>query len=382
MINRNKVTNMLIGIMFFSLALDMGGGFGLRNVLLPICMLLYVMLSDILVPKNWLIPFALLVVYPTVSLIIGIVGGAEIAVAISQYQSTVLAFMLFIILFRAPYKVTMDLLINSLFVVAIIAIILAVGLVLRIDSISDIVWFIADKKGGYFGDRAVDIESIIPNVYFKSTLFFVPAFIYSLFTKRYLFATVFFAALIVAVSKTGMVITTLIAIFYLLRFGNKKELIMGGLVLISSLVLIAQSPLLTFFIEVINNDSETVNVRAGHLQSLVYLWSESPNNFIFGFGLGSTFFSSGTQEVVSNIEIDHFNTVRKYGILWSLLFFFWVLKESYTSIGSSSSKIKNFGWGTLIAFFVAGTNPILISPIFFLFLFITMAANVQSSKSV
>jgi hypothetical protein len=152
----------------------------------------------------------------------------------------------------------------------------------------------------------------------------------------------------------------------------------GGLVVAAAVALVVSSPLFTLFREIAENDSTTVNVRAGHLESLLALWRERPANLLFGFGLGSTFHSAGAGDVVSNIEIDHFNVVRKYGLFWALAFFAWVLRTAWMAIRDARVDVRGLGWALLAGFVVAGTNPVLISPVFFLFLFVTLSAIDQA----
>lgn len=379
-LNRNFLTKSFVTLLFFSTAIDMGGEFGLRNILVPICSLLLVMTTGLAFPKGWVISFFILIAYPTASLLIGILNGAELQLAFSQYQSTMFAFILFILIFRIPYEITTTALLYSLFVVALLAVFLAISLSLGIDSAYEILSNMEVKGGGHFGERGVTgTDKIISNVYFKTTLFFVPAFIFSLFTKRYFIAIVFFLALYAAVSKTGIMVTGLIAVIFLLRKANWKELLIGCALVIAAIIFIIQSPIFVFFNEIAQNNSTTVDVRKGHFESIINLWSDNPLSLFIGFGLGSTFYSSGADAIVSNIELDHFNVVRKYGTLWASLFFFWVLNITYKAIKNDSYNVKYLGYSLFSAFIVAGTNPVLISPVFFLFLFITMAASHQTS---
>jgi hypothetical protein len=109
------------------------------------------------------------------------------------------------------------------------------------------------------------------------------------------------------------------------------------------------------------------------------LFSDHPLGLLFGFGLGTEFYSEGLGQYVSNIELDHLNCIRKYGLIWSGIFFGIVLHTSVRSINSKLKGVRILGICLFFAFVVAGTNPILISPVFFLILFVTMLANIQSN---
>jgi preprotein translocase subunit SecG len=377
-VDRSTLVKVLVTGMFFVMAVDMGGEFGLRNAVVPVCALALLLLAGPVLPGNWLPPFLLLVAYPTAMLVLGLSSGAEKAVALSQYQSTVLAFVLYVLVFHLPHRVTENALLYSLFAVSLVALALAVALFLGVPGVADLLAQMADRRGGYFGERGVGIEDVLPNVYFKATLFFVPTFVLALFTGKRLIALACFLGLVVAISKTGMVVTALVALAFLARKGSWRGFAVGGLLLAGVAALLAQTPLFILFSEIAQNDSVTVNVRAGHLESLLRLWRDRPAGLLFGFGLGSAFHSAGAGETVSNIEIDHFNVVRKYGLLWALAFFAWVMRVAYTAIRDARTDVRGLGWGLVVAFLVAGTNPVLISPMFFLFLFVTMAAIDQA----
>jgi hypothetical protein len=380
-LDRRLLVKVLVTAMFASLAIDMGGEFGLRNVVVPLCGLMLVALSGPVLPGRWLFPFMLLVAYPTGSLILGLAGGAALPLAFSQYQSTILAFALYVLLFHVSYTDTSRALLLALFAVAMLAVALAVGLALGLGGVPEILAVMADRGGGFFGERGVGIEDIFPNVYFKATLFFVPAFVLALFTRRRVIASFCFLGLVVAISKTGMIVVLLVAAIHFARTGSTRERLAGGILLLAAIVGLSQTPLATLFLEIVQNDSATVNVRAGHLESLLALWKERPASFLFGFGLGSTFFSSGEGGIVSNIEIDHFNVVRKYGLFWATAFFVWVGRVAWGAIRDHRTEVRGLGWSLAAAFLVAGTNPVLISPLFFVFLFVTMAAVDQAEAN-
>ena len=113
----------------------------------------------------------------------------------------------------------------------------------------------------------------------------------------------------------------------------------------------------------------TENVRLGHVVSLFELWNDHPLGLVFGFGLGSEFYSSGSGKIGSNIEPDHLNVIRKYGLIWAMMFFLWVLGVSRSAINGNAVQVRALGWSLFFAFVVCGSNPVLISPLFFLCVF-------------
>lgn len=377
--HREKVTNVFVFLMLLSISIDMGGEFGIRNVVLPACALAIFVLKGIVLRKEWLFHYTLLVCYPAFLLLLGVAQGFNFSLGLSQFQSTFFAFVLLVLLFKVPYRITAAALAYSILFVALLAVVLAVGLWFGLGPLVDVASLLEEKGGGNFGGRAVGVEAVIPNIYFKSTLFFVPALLFFLFERKYLAALICFLGLVAAVSKTGIAVSIMLAAIFFARSAGFWGRFWGVIVLAAIVFWLVQSPLFILFDEIANNKSHTVDIRAGHFESIIDLWMNDVVGLLFGFGLGSTFYSTGAGGVVSNIELDHLNVVRKYGLVWALLFLLWVLQVTFSAIRNSRTDVRALGWALIISFIVAGTNPVLISPLFFLFLFVTMAANDQTA---
>lgn len=369
----------LIAAMFTAVAFDMGGEVGVRDIVISIGAALLVIVRRIVIPREFSKLFALLVVYPTFLLLVGIMKGADLSVAISQYRSTVLAFILLIILSDSSYDFLAKSLYYSIGFTAFVAIVFAVSLALGMDLFGGLIGRFHENSVGYFGLRGIG-EDFIPNISFKSTLFYVPAALYFLFGGRHLLYIICVLGLVAGVSKTGIVIVLVGSMFYI--FSNEKMssklLIMAILFVV--LLFIFQSPIMQLFIEIQEGRSASMDARIGHFSSILKLFSDHPLGLLFGFGLGTEFYTEGLGQYVSNIELDHLNCIRKYGLIWACIFFWVVLNTSIRSIKSNVKEIRILGGCLLSAFIVAGTNPVLISPVFFLVLFVTMSANIQSAS--
>jgi hypothetical protein len=359
-------------MLFAVLAIDMGGQIGLRNIVLPACLLLLFVLRGIAFPKKYFILFfSLFIVYPTLLLMVGITKNADIGIAFSQYQSTLLAFILYVVLSGYSHISLEKILFGALALTALFAIVLAILLIFRFPGVEEWLAHLHDNSAGYFGVRPVAGAEIV-NIYFKSTLFFVPAALYFLLTRQFVMYLICFLGLVLAISKTGVFFSIFILVFYLIKNGATLSKFIWIAVLSVFLMAASATPIAELFFEIFEGRSETVDVRVGHLKSVLNLFSEDPISFIFGFGLGTGFYSEGAGDYIVNFEIDHLNTIRKYGLLWSCIFFWLVFRIAYISIRSRHIDDRVMGFSLLIGFFVAGTNPVLISPIFFSLMIVTL----------
>lgn len=354
----------LISIAFAVLAIDMGGQIGLRNIVLPTCLLLLVVRGISLPRKNIILFFFLFVVYPAFLLMLGIARDSDVGLAFSQYQSTLLAFVLWVVLSSYSHLPLEKILFRALAFTALLAIVLAILLILSFPGVEEWIAYLHDKSAGYFGVFSVAGVEIV-NIYFKSTLFFVPAALYFLLMRRFVLYFICLLGLVVAVSKTGVFFVVFIGVICLVKMGG--ALSKFSLISVFALVVavVFSTPIAELFFEVVEGRSETVDVRVRHLGSVLNLFSESLLSFLFGSGLGVGFYSEGAGEYITNFEIDHLNTIRKYGLLWFFVFFCMVFRMSYKCICSHVVDDRVVGFCLLICFVVAGTNPVLLSPIFF-----------------
>ncbi len=354
---------------------------GIRNIVVPVCVVMLVIVRRIVIPRQFILLFALFMVYPTFLLLTGVTKGADLAVARSQYQSTVLAFSLIIILSNVSYSFFAQALYSSIALTAFVAILFAVLLSLDIDLFARLIGSLHEDGVGYFGLRGFG-ESLLPNIYFKSTLFYVPAALFFLCNGRYILYLICVVGLVVAVSKAGMFFVSIGTIFYVFKNRKFSSVLMAGAMLCILYVLVFQSPLIELFSEIQEGNSTTVDVRRGHLTSILQLFSDQPYGFLFGYGLGTEFYSEGAGTYVTNIELDHLNTIRKYGLIWSSAFFGMIFFTAICAIKTPLKEIRILGVCLIVAFVVAGTNPVLISPAFFLIFIATMSANNQYKSKV
>ena len=373
-VERSKWIHTLLKIILLTIAIDMGGQLGARNIVLPMCLALWIFIRPPVLPVRlrclFVGLFLMLVLYPTMLLLYGLLQGADPHVAFSQYQSTVLAFFLMIIMSNFDFDKLATILYWSLLITALSAIVIAISLLLGYTIFVDLLKQFQADAGGFFGIQAIG-DDIFPNIYFKSTLFFVPTGFYFLAKRHYLGYAICLLGLIFALSKSGMVVLVTGGIIYWLFVKTRalsKILFLGSMVIV--FIAILYLPILNVFTGLAG--SYTADVRRLHFESISKLFIDHPLNLLFGFGLGTSFYSTGAGEFVTNIELDHLNCIRKYGLIWFCVFSGFIVSISIKAMSSKNQTIKTLGICLSVSFLVAGTNPVLISPVFFLILWVTI----------
>lgn len=262
----------------------------------------------------------------------------------------------------------------------------------RVDTIVAINTFTDSHRLGYFGVKPLDTGTtfFFPGVYFRWSLLLIPAAIIAFArggvrfftTVAAILASASAAALVALVLGVGCVLfdhrlsrslrrryahrAFVLAIglgvlgvaLYRAGFGGAVELIVGKL------------------------SSASTSVKIGHIQSIIDESTQSIGRLLFGMGVGSTFYSAGAGDFVSDVEVSHFELVRQFGLVYALAFFTyvgWLTAAVWRTDGNG----RLLGIGLMLLFIAAGTNPLLLTSVFFILLvvcraYLTIAAKPES----
>jgi hypothetical protein len=109
--------------------------------------------------------------------------------------------------------------------------------------------------------------------------------------------------------------------------------------------------------------SFSTSVKLGHIEGVLASVNASTSNALVGMGVGSEFYSPGNDSYVTNIEVSHFNFVRQFGLIGGAFFFGYVLYVIVSAFATDALG-KRWAIGLLMLFLAAGTNPLLMSPVF------------------
>jgi len=339
----------------------------------------------------------LFVICPCWALLFGAVRKGDMLVGSSQVTPFLFGLVLTAVLCAFDKHRPLRLFYACLFSLAIVVIASFVLIYLLPDNPVSSALFDAltslHEKEGYFGMRSLgDLE--VPNIYFGSTLFLVPTFVYYLFVGRILRAGVVLLAIGLTFSKAGITIALVFAAIYsisvlfsrsalraregarpLLRKRLRKFLpvvVVGG---IASVLLLSIPAFYDQIRDAWAGESETTLIRIRHFHSVMNLFLQNPHYLIVGQGVGVPFFTSGESSDVQNIEVDHLNTIRKFGLPWFAGFSGIVFFSASKLMKAAHAETRACGFALVSMYFAAGTNPVLISPLFILLLTLSYFAQ-------
>jgi len=377
---------------------DPGGAFGLRYVAFALGTLcaFWALRLFYLPTRVLILGLLLFVVWPTWSLLYGAARGGDVFIGVVQVAPFVFVVIVALILPALDHRTPLRMFYGCLFFLG-----------LTVSAAFLVIVFLPDKavsqrllefliglndREGYF--RTVGLGDLeVPWIYFRSTLFLVPAFVYYLFVNKFVRAGVVLLALGLTLSKAGLTIAFLFGAYYSVsvlltvspagREGGRKHSLAWMLrrfvpITVVAAVVVAllwSLPALSGEIrDSWQGQSDSSQVRIGHFHSVMNLFLEHPSYLVVGQGAGVPFYSLGEFDYVQNIEIDHLNAIRKFGLPWFLAFTAVVFYSARGLIKSGDVEGKAFGFALVSIYFAAGTNPVLTSDLFIILMTLSYSA--------
>lgn len=376
--SKDFIINIVVAFMVIATVIDMGGGLYLKYISYVLGVILVLLFHPKIYDKNGCILFGTLYCLgPIMAFFIGLSNGAEIRSAIIQFTPFIPAIFFFFLINRGNVQLALRSCILGLVCISVLTIVIYYIFILNPSLMTSISSFMDQHNMGFFGNK--NIEGIFfPNVYFKSVLFIDFAFVISVYENKRILSLILFVGILLSFSRSA----TLCAIlsFFLLKgkifriYGDKLLFNRSRVIILVALLLLVVCAIMywverldvffDYFINALTGKSETTIVRIQHFESIVKLFQDNPFYLIFGQGLGTTFYTTGFGYFTDNVEIDHINTIRKFGLVWSTLFYLFIFWE-INSLGRSIKKDDRvLGLAYLLTFILVGTNPLLINPLF------------------
>lgn len=172
------------------------------------------------------------------------------------------------------------------------------------------------------------------------------------------------AALIMSGTRANIMTAILLDAFY---FGfwliRKKQYTLA----IFLIIIVAGLGVILAFLFLTTVDA-SLNVKTLHKISYEREFVSDYGRFLFyGWGAGSTFYSEGFKAYTGLTELSHLETVRRYGLIHTIMIFIFIwLKPILAIISNEKSLLKYFYIILLLSYiFVACTNPFLLGSIGF-----------------
>ena len=396
---RTRLLTAILAFLFLANVFDPRGTLGLKYFALLLAALSTVWTVKYFDLSTRALVFGLIffVIWPGWSLLYGVVRGGDLYVGLGQVTPFVFAWVLAFLLPALDVRRLLRAFYACLLLLAVVVIaVFALVAFLPDTSVGQFLFgyfTILDGQVGWFQTQLIGgVE--VPWIYFTSTLFLVPAFVYYLFIGRLWRAGVILLALAMAFSKAGLTIGFVFGAIYSVSalFKNSPAGVPKGAraplrlrfrkflpaVIIAGVAFLIFLSLPAFLDEIADSwagNSVTAEVRIGHFRSVMDLFLQHPDYLLIGQGAGVPFFSLGTSDYVQSFEIDYLNAIRKFGLPWFIGYSSIVFYSARKLIKVGQMEERAFGFALISSYFASGTNPVLLSSLFVTLLMLSYFAQ-------
>ncbi|MDP3436520.1 MAG: hypothetical protein Q8S04_04705 [Bacteroidales bacterium] len=159
-------------------------------------------------------------------------------------------------------------------------------------------------------------------------------------------------------TRANIVSLALIILFYLSYYIYKKSKI--AFVILTGLYTLLAIYGLSIIGGILFNATEISNlVKFGHFISYIEHFSDHIGQFIFGNGLGSSFYSYGINRITNVTELTYLELIRIWGMPISIIFLLVLITPVLYEI--KAKQLSHLFIAYIAYLFIAGTNPLLLS---------------------
>ncbi|MBR2205241.1 MAG: hypothetical protein IJ898_02635 [Prevotella sp.] len=203
----------------------------------------------------------------------------------------------------------------------------------------------------------------VNGLYYKAGSLIIFSFIYNLYQYKgpfkLFFTIILYLSLMVAGSRTPMLVQTMILLVYL----YDKNIIGKFLTRVSALVLLGMLVMLTYLLATQENEKSN-EVKYDNFESYVEDIGDKGHP-IWGAGLGSEFYAKGRGVKLSYTELSYMDILRMYGLPVGLCFIFLFFAPCFWlwKYFPRSQFLKRYCLGYVLFLILSGTNPLLLGSI-------------------
>lgn len=286
----------------------------------------------------------------------------DVSYAMSQVRS-----MFYISIFFFAVTMRIDVLLKMVWVNGIILAVLTLVLFFLSElggMFLAVIYDYCNRSGNFLMAYQRDFLGFMVNgLYFKAGSLIIFSFVYNLYQYKgrfkLLLSIILFLSLMVAGSRTPMLVQTMILLIYL----YDKNVIGKFLTRVATVVLLGMLVMVTYLLATQKNESSN-EVKYDNYESYVDNLGEK-GHLIWGAGLGSEFYAKGRGEKLAYSELSYMDVIRMYGIpvggCMIFLFFapcFWLWKYYARSL-----FLKRYCLGYALFLVLSGTNPLLLGSV-------------------
>lgn len=217
------------------------------------------------------------------------------------------------------------------------------------------------------------------SIFFKSSPLIVLTLGYAIYNKKYIWTALLFLSLLASGTRANFLIgVMLIVLIPLLCWQNtiSKKMIIIAVILVIAINLV---PILlekfTALNELKYSRSESIKYEA--IKTIISFMNEHPYRYLFGSGVGSSFYFPARHSDVNVVEVSYFDYFRQVGIVGFSFFIFFLVKPLKWLMKTQKWLVFSYIGYLMIAF----TNPLLVTSTSFM-LYLMILTNGMGEKRI
>lgn len=379
-IKKKTINELLISAFVFISVIFPGDIYSLKKILFfVICIVnTKLIISSLASKRNGILAFFGFV-FPTILFLYSSLMTGNILVAFSRSFAAYMFLLIFVV---KRYEIDFEgILIKSIKIIMFATVLLALLDLIGIINVNT--GFFRNEIMYGYGLGLMGKSPLYP-FYYKIFFGTSPLLVILLFKKfndsKYFITLLTLIALIISGTRANVLFPIFfLAAFYVLSTGNKSKLIKYAFVAtaIACSIIFSGVIIQAFNEAFIVRGAVSDIVRQGHIEGIKELITNDPWIVLRGSGMGSEFYSYGSDAYVSSIEWSYIDLWRQMGFLFFILFLVFIgLPLFYRhEVGS----YKKYAYITYLC--IAATNPLLFSSTSYL-VFIYMYYDLKKYKSV
>ncbi len=328
-------------------------------------------------PQTWVVSclFVFSFCFIPFSLIISLTSGSSLLSMLSELFN-VLYFLLIVVVMDKKTNVRKYFLFSLKVLVALIVAGFALDYLKLLDIYQNpiLLWF-RDSGNMMLGKS---------QSYFSNYIFFFktsPLIFYLLFNsiqkKSIVWSVLSFASILLTGTRANFFVAIFLLFVFLFFTSKERSFKLFLLFAVAVAILVFGERALSFVSRAFMLKESSDAVRTSDLNSILNIFVLHPQVLFFGDGIGSSFFSSGRNEYVVNIELSYWNLLRQFGVVG---FSFFVGMYLIELICSFKRRDLMLGFFILSFMIISYTNPFLFGSTGALVLIVSADGNHRRSQ--
>lgn len=198
-------------------------------------------------------------------------------------------------------------------------------------------------------------------IFFKTSPLLFVCLLDCLKNRKYIFVIITAVAIFLSGTRANIIMTLIAVVVYFCFLHPKRKVRYWAIILtgLAAVIILIDGRVIEFFADMFERKGVSDAIRTGHLDGIFAYWKASPLRMFIGSGYSAEFYSFGTNEMTSNIELSYWNLLRQVGLIPFCLMMIMYLYPIVYLLKRKSGHAYVLAY--IIYLIISYTNPFLYS---------------------